>query len=103
MKRINTFSISTAGALVLASLAFSQTGELVPVISKPISRMVDLPGEFLPFLSVSLHAKVPGYVERILVDRGSRVEDGQLLAELSAPEMAAQIAEGESKIQAIEA
>ncbi len=64
--------------------------------------MVDLPGEFLPFLSVSLHAKVPGYVERILVDRGSRVEDGQLLAELSAPEMAAQIAEAESKVQAIE-
>jgi membrane fusion protein, multidrug efflux system len=64
--------------------------------------MADLPGEFLPFLSVSIHAKVPGYVERILVDRGSRVESGQLLAELSAPEMAAQIAEGESKVQAIE-
>ena len=61
-----------------------------------------MPGEFLPFLSVSLHAKVPGYVERILVDRGSRVENGQLLAELSAPEMAARIAEAESKVQAIE-
>jgi membrane fusion protein, multidrug efflux system len=64
--------------------------------------MADLPGEFLPFLSVSLHAKVPGYVERILVDRGSRIENGQLLAELSAPEMAARIAEAESKVQAIE-
>jgi hypothetical protein len=28
--------------------------------------MADLPGEFLPFLSVSLHAKVPGYVEKVL-------------------------------------
>jgi membrane fusion protein (multidrug efflux system) len=102
MKRINTLSISVAGAFLFASLGFSQTHELVPVVSKPISRMVDLPGEFLPFLSVSLHAKVPGYVEKISVDRGSRVEDGQLLAELSAPEMAAQIAEGESKVQAIE-
>ena len=102
MRRINTFSISAAGALTLASLAFSQAHEFVPVVSKPISRTVDLPGEFLPFLSVSLHAKVPGYVERILVDRGSRVDGGQLLAELSAPEMAAQIAEGESKVQAIE-
>ena len=60
----------------------------VPVVSKPISRTVELPGEFLPFLSVSLHAKVPGYVERVLVDRGSMVEAGDLLAELSAPEMA---------------
>lgn len=103
MKRINTLSISVAGALIFAPLALSQAHEFVPVVSKPISRVVDLPGEFLPFLSVSLHAKVPGYVERILVDRGSRVEGGQLLAELSAPEMAARIAEGESKVQAIEA
>ncbi|MBZ5674646.1 MAG: efflux RND transporter periplasmic adaptor subunit [Acidobacteriia bacterium] len=102
MSRINSLSISVAAALALAPLAFSQVHDSVPVISKPVSRMADLPGEFLPFLSVSLHAKVPGYVERILVDRGSRVDGGQLLAELSAPEMAAQIAEAESKVQAIE-
>ena len=102
MSRINSLSISVAAALALASLAFSQVHDSVPVVSKPVSRMADLPGEFLPFLSVSLHAKVPGYVERILVDRGSRVDGGQLLAELSAPEMAAQIAEAESKVQAIE-
>ena len=102
MRRLSRLSISAAGALALASLVFGQAPDLVPVVSKPISRLADLPGEFLPFLSVSLHAKVPGYVERILVDRGSRVEGGQLLAELSAPEMAAQIAEGESKVQAIE-
>ena len=65
--------------------------------------MANLPGEFLPFLSVSLHAKVPGYVERILVDRGSRIEGGQLLAELSAPEMTSRIAEAESKVQVAEA
>ena len=102
MSRINSLSISVAAALALAPLAFSQVHDSVPVISKPVSRMADLPGEFLPFLSVSLHAKVPGYVERILVDRGSRVDGGQLLAELGAPEMAAQIAEAESKVQAIE-
>jgi membrane fusion protein, multidrug efflux system len=88
--------------LGIAPLAFSQTGDLVPVVSKQVSRLAELPGEFLPFLSVSLHAKVTGYVGRILVDRGSRVEDGQLLAELSAPEMAARIAEDESKVQAVE-
>jgi membrane fusion protein (multidrug efflux system) len=86
----------------LAPLAWPQTRDLISVVSKQASRMADLPGEFLPFLSVSLHAKVPGYVERILVDRGSRIENGQLLAELSAPEMAARIAEAESKVQAIE-
>jgi RND family efflux transporter MFP subunit len=81
----------------------AQTGDLAPVAAKSVSRTVDLPGEFLPFLTVPLHAKVPGYVERVLVDRGSVVKQGELLVELSAPEMAAQIAEAESKVQATEA
>src|ERR1039458_1635796 len=103
MKRNRTllFPISVLGLLVQVSRA--QTGELVPVVSKPVSRTVELPGEFLPFLTVSLHARVPGYVERVLVDRGSMVKQGDLLAELSAPEMSAQIAEAESKVQAFEA
>ena len=103
MKRNRTllFPISVLGLLVPLSRA--QTGELVPVVSKPVSRTVELPGEFLPFLTVSLHARVPGYVERVLVDRGSMVKQGDLLAEMSAPEMSAQIAEAESKVQAFEA
>ena len=80
--------------------ALAQSAELVAVVSKPVSRTIELPGEFLPFLAVSLHARVPGYVERVLVDRGSIVKQGDLLAELSAPEMTAQIAEAQSRIQA---
>ncbi len=94
MKRLNAF--------FFAALAFGQTTELVPVVSKQISRTLDLPGELQPFQSVSIHAKVRGYVERMLVDRGSVVKQGQLLAELTAPEMKAQIAEAESKVQAAE-
>jgi len=88
-------------ALALAAAAAAQPS-LAPVISKTVSRTVDLPAEILPYLSVSLHAKVPGYVERILADRGSVVKEGDLLAELSAPEMKAEIAEAESKVQAAE-
>ncbi|MGO4880988.1 MAG: efflux RND transporter periplasmic adaptor subunit [Bryobacteraceae bacterium] len=80
----------------------AQTADLVAVMSKPVSRTVDLPAEIQPYLIVSLHAKVPGYVERVLVDRGSIVKQGELLAELSAPELETQIKEGESKVQAAE-
>lgn len=89
-------------ACVCVTQCVAQTG-LVPVVSKPLSRTVELPGELSPFLSVSLHAKVPGYVQRVLVDRGSAVKQGELLVELVAPEMTAQIAEAESKVQAAEA
>jgi RND family efflux transporter MFP subunit len=99
----STYIIVLIFTSVLTQPALPQATELVPVISRQASRIAELPGEFQPFLSVSLHAKVPGYVERILVDRGSVVKQGQLLAELSAPEMAARIAEAESKVQAAEA
>jgi membrane fusion protein, multidrug efflux system len=91
------------GMLALAAQIWAQPAGLVAVVSKPVSRTVELPGEFLPFLSVGLHAKVSGYVDRVLVDRGSVVRQGDLLVELSAPEMAAQIAEAQSKVQAAEA
>ncbi|HXB70190.1 MAG TPA: efflux RND transporter periplasmic adaptor subunit [Candidatus Acidoferrales bacterium] len=88
--------------MALAPPAWPQTVELVPVVSRPVSKTVDLPGELQPFLSVSLHAKVAGYVERVLVDRGSQVKPGDLLVELSAPELAARIAEAESQVHAAE-
>lgn len=98
MKRNNILLL--ACLLSLLGRAAAQTTEMVPVVAKTISRIIELPGEFQPYLEVSLHAKVRGYVERVLVDRGSAVRKGQLLAELSAPEMKAQIAEAESKVQA---
>lgn len=77
--------------------------DIALVLSKPVSKTVELPGEFLPFQTVSLHAKVPGYVDRVVVDRGSTVKQGDPLVELSAPEMSAHVAEAESKVQAAEA
>jgi RND family efflux transporter MFP subunit len=83
----------------LSTFAWSQTAEMATVVAKPISRTIDLPGEFAPYMSVGIHAKVRGFVERVLVDVGSPVKQGQLLAEISAPEMTAQIAEAESKVR----
>ena len=55
MKRTKNF----LPAFVIAALTagWAQTTELVPVVSKPISRTIELPGEFQPFQSVSIHAR----------------------------------------------
>src|SRR5947209_20601925 len=94
------FMLSALVAASVAQLARGQGPEMAAVISKPVSRIVTLPGEIQPFLNVSLRARVAGYVDRVLVDRGSVAKEGDLLIELSAPEMKAQIAEAESKVQA---
>jgi RND family efflux transporter MFP subunit len=75
--------------------------EVVRVTSKAVERQVKLPGEFQPYLAVPIYAKLPGFVKRVAVDRGSSVKQGQVLVTLEAPEMLAQIAEAQSKAQAV--
>jgi RND family efflux transporter MFP subunit len=86
----------------LALSAAAQTVETVRVVSKAVEQVVKLPGEFEAYERVDLHARVQGYVDRVLVDRGSVVKKGDLLAELSAPEMKTRIAEAESRVQTAE-
>src|SRR4029079_6495546 len=62
-----------------------------------------LPGELTPYQTVALYARVTGFVKTIAVDRGSRVRAGEQLAVLEAPELGAQKAEAQSKLQSAEA
>jgi membrane fusion protein, multidrug efflux system len=103
MSRFKSRALAILVASSLAPRALPQASDLVPVIARQVSRSVDVTGEFLPFLSVSLHAKVPGYVERIFVDCGSVVKEGDLLVQLSAPEMASHLAEAQSRLDSAEA
>jgi len=86
----------------LSSAMQAQGVQTVPVVSRSVESKVDLPGEFLPYESVPIHAKVAGFVEKVLVDRGSPVKAGQLLATVVAPELTARIAEMEAKVKALE-
>ncbi len=102
VNKIRIVSIALALILVAAAAAAQAPVEVVRVTSKAVERVVKLPGEFQPYLSVPIHAKVGGFVKRVDVDRGSSVRQGQLLAVLEAPEMQSQILEAESKAQALE-
>ena len=85
-----------------ACTAFAQPVQVVPVRSQSVERTTVLPGEIVPYQKVALHARANGYVERVLVDRGSVVRQGQLLVSLSAPELIAQTAEAESRVASAE-
>src|SRR5215467_7466364 len=79
------------------------TVEVVKVTSKKLSITTWLPGELQAYEAVAVLPKVTAYVDSISVDRGSRVKLGQLMARLVAPEVGAQRAEAQSKLQAAEA
>jgi membrane fusion protein (multidrug efflux system) len=79
------------------------TVEVVKVALQRLSVTVRLPGELQPYEVVAIYPKVTAFVDSISVDRGSIVKSGQLMARLVAPELAAQRAEAQSKLQSAEA
>ncbi len=64
-----------------------------------LSRDIVLTGEFKPYQSIDVMAKVAGYVKSINVDVGSRVQAGQLLATLEIPEMADDLARAKATLE----
>jgi RND family efflux transporter MFP subunit len=81
----------------------SQSLATTKVVSQALEKTITIPGDLTPYQGVNLSARVQGFVESIAVDRGSWVKRGQLLGTLSAPELRAQRAEAEAKVQALRA
>lgn len=96
---------SNSGSTTKAQAAAptAPTVEVTKVVSKKLTITTRLPGELQAYEAVDVFPKITAYVDSISVDRGSRVKAGQLMARLVAPEVAAQRAEAQSKLQAAEA
>lgn len=74
-------------------------GSTAPTVSvttvglAPTSPSVSLPGALSAVRTAAIYARTPGYVRRRLVDIGSRVRAGQLLADIDAPDVDQQVAQ----------
>lgn len=60
---------------------------------------VTLPGTTLGFVEANIYARASGYVVKRYVDIGDHVRSGQLLAEITAPEVEDQVAQYQSSLQ----
>lgn len=59
-----------------------------------------LPGELRAYQDVDVQARVEGFVKQVLVDRGTAVRAGQLLAVMEAPDLVARRAAAEQRYSA---
>jgi RND family efflux transporter MFP subunit len=64
---------------------------------------VSLPGTTLAFEAANIYARASGYVLKRYVDIGDHVKAGQLLAEITAPEVEAQVAQYQNSLQQAQA
>lgn len=68
-----------------------------------VGHSVQLPGEFRAYQEISIYPRANGFVEKVLVDRGSSVRRGQVLMVLDAPEVQEQIVAARSNVLRAEA
>ncbi|MGA7340519.1 MAG: efflux RND transporter periplasmic adaptor subunit [Terracidiphilus sp.] len=76
-------SAATTPAIPNARVAAAQRGDIAHVLT--------LAGQFQPYQMVDVHPKVSGYMNRINVDIGDIVKQGETLAVLEVPELKAQL------------
>lgn len=112
MKRIATVLLITSMASCSQTARQSSKSDAKPTIdsvavfvlqSSALDKTVSLPGELLPNEKVQVFGKVNGYVKKILVDIGTAVKKGQVIAILDAPEMQSKIAESKQRLASVKA
>jgi RND family efflux transporter MFP subunit len=71
---------------------------VVAVRTAPAAAERVLPGNALPLLDAALYARTTGYVKARYVDIGDHVEQGQILAEITAPDIDDQLAQARANL-----
>jgi RND family efflux transporter MFP subunit len=75
----------------------------VKVIRSNPGENLQIPGELMSYYETDVYPKVNSYIRKMNVDIGDKVHLGQVLAELEAPELTAQLAEAYAKVRSFEA
>ncbi len=81
-----------------ASAADAPTTGVVKVTRGNLGSQLEIASEFLPYQEISVFAKVSGYIQKLYVDWGTHVKEGQLLAVLEIPELEQQMHQDEALI-----
>jgi RND family efflux transporter MFP subunit len=72
---------------------------VVKVTRQNLSNELEIASEFLPFQEIDVYAKVSGYIQKLYVDWGTHVKQGQILAVLEIPELEQQLTQDEAALR----
>jgi RND family efflux transporter MFP subunit len=81
-----------------ADAANAPAAAVVKVTRGNIADNLEIASEFQPFQEVDVYAKVSGYIQKLYVDYGTHVKQGQILAVLEIPELQQQLQQDQASI-----
>jgi RND family efflux transporter MFP subunit len=99
-------------ALLMLPVVFSgcaRTAKVDAAASAPVAAVVtvgrhdlantlEIASEFEPFQEIEVYAKVSGYIQKLYVDWGTHVKEGQPMADLEIPELEQQLQEDQATV-----
>jgi RND family efflux transporter MFP subunit len=77
-------------------LANAPTAAIVKAQRRNLSSQLNISSEFQPYQEVNVYAKVSGYIQKLDVNWGTHVKQGQSLAVLEIPELQQQLQQDEA-------
>jgi RND family efflux transporter MFP subunit len=92
------FSCSGSDSKSVQASTPNLTVAVTKVAKKSLGRDITLSSELVPFQEIDVYAKESGYVKKLLVDYGTHVKGGQVMAVLEIPELQAQLQEDQAEI-----
>lgn len=87
---------NSAGKAAANDAANAPHVAVAKVTRQDLSSTLNIASEFLPNQEVTVYAKVSGYIQKLDVNWGTRVRQGQLLAVLDIPELQQQVQQDEA-------
>ncbi len=79
--------------------ADAPSAAVVKVVRGNIGDNLEIASELQPFQEVDVYAKVSGYIQKLNVDYGTHVKQGQVLAVLEIPELQQQLQQDEASVR----
>ena len=93
-------------AIAAEALSHQQAEASVSVVSArraPVASELELPGNIQAVTEAPILARADGYIRKRSADIGDRVKEGQLLAEIEAPELDNQVRQARASLQQVQA
>ncbi len=79
--------------------AAAVAASVVRVSRHDLSHDLEIASEFVPYQEIDVDAKVSGYLQKLYIDWGTHVRQGQLMAVVEVPELEAEVARDEAAVQ----
>ena len=72
---------------------------VVKIARQDLTSTLEIASELQPFQEIDVYAKVAGYIQKLNVDWGTHVKQGQVLAVLEIPELQQQVQQDEAAVR----